>query len=536
MSDILSTRKVSDTSVARPQVTGAATAATGTVANLPASLSTASVGALINALVTAQTARGLTTLQTDKGTLVLQTSVPLKAGNEIVLQLQTTGAQNRFLILSVDHQPLSGTQPREASRAGSLTRNPPIAGGNVLGPATNGRGNMAATAPNAIQGTRAETIRGDVNASGQGSANGSLLVRGPLTAGLVVPARVATSTNANVAAGTANVAQGTTSPHTLTAGAILTLRILAVASPGTDPLVPTVPAAQTSGPLQGVVAAATGASGSATGASEIVIPGGKIEIAANPPLPHGSRVLFEILDASGNKSSAVRIPLDPLEFMRIGSSWPALKEAIEVIGSTPANPAMAQMPLTAEPGPRMASTMLFFMAALKSGDVSAWLGDQHGDDLTQSGRSALIGQLAEEFSVMSRHANETQPGTWQALVFPVAGQGHVDLARLYYRRRKNSGDDERQPDATHFVVEADLSRFGMFRLEGLVRPRQFDLAVRSAIELGNNVRDAIRGIFHDALNTGDIGGTIRFETGPTAPFSPPGLNLTSNAHAATLVV
>lgn len=72
------------------------------------------------------------------------------------------------------------------------------------------------------------------------------------------------------------------------------------------------------------------------------------------------------------------------------------------------------------------------------------------------------------------------------------------------------------------MVEADLSRFGLFQLEGLVRSNQFDLVVHSTRSLPSEMQGTIKGIYQESLNTGDLAGTIRFKGGATKPFNPTG--------------
>jgi hypothetical protein len=354
------------------------------------------------------------------------------------------------------------------------------------------------------------------------TAPSALSVRGPLTAGLLVPARVLTETaqTAPVPAPSGQAASSLARPFN--PGNQLTIRILALAGPGNEMLSPSAPAVQTgSTPVQGIVQAPSGSPGHPA-TTEIVVPAGKLAIDVIPPPAPGSRLLFEILAAGPKAMATGHAAADPLEFLRIGSNWASLKEAIAAVQSSGGEGTPAQPALMAEPGSRMASTMLFFMSALRSGDVMSWLGQHHAEDLAQSGRSLLVGQLADEFAAMSRHTAEGQATGWHAFVVPFGVGSHVDLARVHYRRRKGPGADDSDGDATHFVVEAELSRVGLFRLEGLVRTRQFDLAVRSARELSLTVRDGIRDIFQDALNTGNLAGTIRFQTEILTPFNPAG--------------
>jgi hypothetical protein len=544
MSDIVSTRKLADLSAVRTQVTSAATAATGTVANLPAALGNATVGTLIKALVSSQTARGITTLQTDKGSLVLQTGVSLKPGSEIVLQLQSTGVQNRFLILSVDHQPLATSASRDGHVVPGQTGPAPRPDGTSAKrqPPANRPGGQGLSGHGEPAHKASPAGAGGVQAQGpQGSLSG-MAVRGPLVPGLVVPARVTVAVpNVSLGAGETQ-GQLATSSATQTApalpGSTLTLRILAVAANGSGSLPPSVPAS--SAPLavaQGNIAGAPTPAGASPPATEIMLPEGRISLHLNPPPPPGSRVLFEILDVARFSALASPAPANSQQnFLRIANDWASLKETIAALQALPASGTGAAADLAAQPGPRMASTMVFFMSALKSGDLRAWLGNGQPEELARAGHSALLGQLADDFSSLGRHATEGQPNGWHALAVPVETGAHTDLARLYYRRRKSSENDGGSADTTHFVVEAEFSRLGLFRLEGLVRPRQFDLIVHSGQAMESVMRETIRAIFTEALTNGNLTGALRFEAGPITRFDPSGQSPGVSGHGAGLVV
>ena len=238
MSEIVFTRKVGDSAVARPQSAGATASATATIASLPASLSNASVGTLLKALVAAQTLRGLTTLETDKGTLMLQTNVPLKVGSELVLQVQSVGAQTRIAILSVDGHPMAEDKVAQVVTAKGTPR--PGASAPTTGVSSGGASPEKAVphstvvsslvTPRPGQRVMPPAVKGPLVTT---SRNDSIAVhKGPVTPGLILPARV-------LAAGALTVAtkapsqSSTPTSKAVTSGEILTIRVLGFGAAGT---------------------------------------------------------------------------------------------------------------------------------------------------------------------------------------------------------------------------------------------------------------------------------------------------------------
>lgn len=109
MSDI-TPKSIASAAGVTPALAASATPAASnaaTAAEIPAAVANLSIGTVVTGAVIERTPRGLVVLRTDKGTIKLQTSVPLKQGSTVTLQIQSVGAQVQLLILSVDGQPLA---------------------------------------------------------------------------------------------------------------------------------------------------------------------------------------------------------------------------------------------------------------------------------------------------------------------------------------------------------------------------------------------------------------------------------------------
>lgn len=549
MSDIVFTRKIGDGAVARPQSPGAATSATATVANLPASLSDATVGTLIKALVTGQTLRGLTTLQTENGTLTLQTNVPLKVGSELVLQIQSVGTQTRIAILSVDNHPLTGEKrdqvPRPLGQPRTTQAAPPD---QPKAAATSTSQAASRPLPSVTQPGREPVQRPPVTATDRNAtavtvrADAVSEVKGPVTPGLVLPARV-------IAAGIPAPFMKTPpagSAKTLMTGDILTIRVLALehVDAGAEPKPPSV---ESGGPvLRGVIVAQDAPAANKMSifpppvetSTQLAVGTGRIVLPALPPGPPGGKILFEILDAHPIAPGQQAPVADDIhqDFLRLGVDWKSLRDTAALLASREPTSRQGGGDLVPRPGPKMAAAVLSFVSALKTGDIHAWLGADHMQHLAQASGGQLLNQFRTDFTTMSHHAGDALGTGWHALAIPVDTGAHVEQFRLYYRQQNGDQGTSHDESATHFMVEADLSRIGLFQLEGLVRPRQFDLVVHSAQALSGDMRSTIRNIFQDALSTGGLAGTIRFDGGTERPFNPTGTPTPSNRHLAAVIV
>ncbi|PJF38278.1 MAG: hypothetical protein CUN55_17825, partial [Phototrophicales bacterium] len=85
------------------------------------------------------------------------------------------------------------------------------------------------------------------------------------------------------------------------------------------------------------------------------------------------------------------------------------------------NAALRFIPQAASPA-RLASTMLFFMAALKGDDIKQWLGERNFQTLKNMPSKNLTGKLERSFSALSRSMNDpvnVQGGEWRSLQMPM---------------------------------------------------------------------------------------------------------------------
>ena len=164
-------------------------------------------------------------------------------------------------------------------------------------------------------------------------------------------------------------------------------------------------------------------------------------------------------------------------------------------------------------------SVLFLVSALRGGDVGAWLGADTVQLLRQHGQAPLIDRLRDDFTRLSAMMEESEPGDWRVLNFPILDAGRWHFLNLFARRRSGEGGDGDE-DETRFVLDFELSQLGDMQLDGLVKPGRFDLIVRSADALAAEMRQDITGIFNQALEIGGYQGGIQFQAGTPFPVDP----------------
>jgi len=232
-------------------------------------------------------------------------------------------------------------------------------------------------------------------------------------------------------------------------------------------------------------------------------PAGLIVLENRAPLPAGTLVELSFIHIQEAPPEAdITLPASPRD-------WPALQEALAQQPQT--SPAMAVHLAKPE---SVGGVAAFLLAALKLNQPEKMLGDELASKLRASGQESLISRVAAEVQQAGQSfVRENAPAQeWRTLALPVLPDGQ--LARLAVHLRA-----ERDPEAPsvaspikHLVVEVELSRLGPLLLDGYIRPRRFDVMLRSQRRLPRTLRDELRLAYRDALQALGWQGGLEFQT------------------------
>ena len=459
----------------------------GTVANPPPAAAQLPGGAILHGTVIRLDAHNRALVRTDLGTLEVSTHAQLAVGNQVTLQVRTAGSRLHIVIMQVDGQP-AHVQQAHVQQASIQ----PAATGQASGPAA---------------------------AAGLGGAADVLTLGQSLQAALQSPP----------AQGAATGAQGLIGPA-LAKGGLLSLRVLQVEAPAAPQSdqprgLPRGDAAAPTGlPRSGAGQTIPGLVAGFTGAGEPVVETalGTLVLGLKAALPSGTRILLELLSVNPLRSQAMASGAARSAALAFG--WPALDEALELLQTAgePTAPSLAAAPRVPQPGPRLASTILFFLQALSGGDLRGWLGGQAAGVLERAGRGDLLARLSLDLTQLGR-LSETAGSEWRFLPIPLLDDTPIHQLRLFLRRRRTArgGDGAEDGDgATRFVLDVELSRIGDMQLDGLVRDRRFDLILRTRHPLTDEMRRDIAEIFDDANGAAGHRGQISFQASGDWSFIP----------------
>jgi hypothetical protein len=447
------------------------------------------LGSRLEGLVLALAARGAAQIRTEVGTLDVRTPAPLAKGAGLALVLKSLTPRVQLQIADAG-RPSPDSAPQPLPDAATVRGVPAITVGARL------TATLTRPAP-WISGTTVQPVTPQ-----------------PVTAQPAPPGPVPANP-----------------PSTLPAGSQLALRIVAMQPPA---IAPSAAAAASFEPT--ALAAGRSLPGTVIGATPAGQPilrttAGVLTLAtAAAALPRGTVLTVEITGVpslpsappsaapAGVKSPVSGIPL-PGEDVLGSTRWPALTEAVEALHAV--DPAAARQLAEAvlpRPDARLTTAVLFFLSALRGGDLRGWLGDATVRALNRT-RPDLSIRLGDDFRAMARAADEPAANDWRVTQVPLFTGAEIEMIRLWARRQDDPADaedDNPQHQAQRFVVDVSLSRLGRLQLDGLVRDagRRLDLIVRSESPLPAAIRDRIRGLFEDTGAFTGLTGGVGFQAAP----------------------
>lgn len=292
-----------------------------------------------------------------------------------------------------------------------------------------------------------------------------------------------------------------TSSFALKPGMEVSLRVMAILAPSVQNPVPPAP-----NQILATVA------GNGPG-GQLILKAGDAALYVRQPadLPQGTQL---VLTVEPGKADAAPLTLqDPQQFS-------ALQQVVAAL--TQADPAMARQIVDAhlpQPGAALPGALLFFLSAIRQGDIRNWLGAGAVDLLARAGKFDLVSRMAEEFQQAGQPARDAVVGEWRSYPIPIHDQNQFHMINLYVHRdprhapQKDEAAGRHGVDQIRFLIDMRMSRLGAIQLDGFVRRRQLDIVVRSERRLPEDLHRELQLSYIKTLGAIDYAGGIRFQTG-----------------------
>ena len=238
-------------------------------------------------------------------------------------------------------------------------------------------------------------------------------------------------------------------------------------------------------------------------------PLGYILLETTPQMNIEGVIPIEIVSAEESVLPAPSLS-DTVSSLFTNRNWPALNEALELIQSSE-TVTTQQFSTIKVPNldSQMAANILFFISALRGGNIRNWLGNEAAGRI-QNSRPELYARLAEEYNQLGRSVSETNTGDWRTTLIPLFNGSEFEFFQMNFRRGSNDPNKKDDEDFARFIVDLELSKLGRIQLDGLIssKGKQFDLFVRSAIPFTKSMRRDLNKIFSECIEITGLSGNI----------------------------
>ncbi len=208
-------------------------------------------------------------------------------------------------------------------------------------------------------------------------------------------------------------------------------------------------------------------------------------------------------------------PPQPLGFFA-PQPWPVMDDIFQLLAQIMPHAAQGLANITPSPGnpAQFGPAALFFIAALRGGDLTQWIGDRAADALRRAGRGGSLTRLGQEGNTLNRLSSEPVSQDWRGLSLPLYWENRMEKITLYYRHDEGREDKDKQGKQMRFVFDLNLNVMGKVQLDGLFRAGRLDLVVRTLTPFSSPMQAEMRHIYAEGLRETGVTGELSFQNRP----------------------
>jgi len=161
----------------------------------------------------------------------------------------------------------------------------------------------------------------------------------------------------------------------------------------------------------------------------------------------------------------------------------------------------------------MMPAVLFFVAAVRGGDLAQWLGDKTIDILRKADGKAL-NKLLSEGELMGRVASERSSGDWRSLPVPFYHNDEFQKILLHVKDEAyEQTEDSKGHKNVRFLFELTLDKIGDLQLDGFFHSGgRLDLIVRTHERFSQAMQQEMRRLYAGAVEQAGVHGELAFQT------------------------
>ncbi|MDH5723656.1 MAG: hypothetical protein OEY94_10095 [Alphaproteobacteria bacterium] len=198
--------------------------------------------------------------------------------------------------------------------------------------------------------------------------------------------------------------------------------------------------------------------------------------------------------------------------------WKNFEELVAAIqqSAPQAAQAVTNMTLTPAVPQNMGGLAMFFISALRSGDLQSWLGSNAVNALNKAGKNSLINSLRQEG--FSHPSIDSSGQEWRSNSLPLSWGDEIHKIILHTRQDQNKNNKDQRKDKNHtrFVIDLKLSNIGPVQIDALHKkisgaPDRLDLALRTQNLFSKAVQSDMTSRYKAALEESGMTGDLMFQ-------------------------
>jgi len=198
-----------------------------------------------------------------------------------------------------------------------------------------------------------------------------------------------------------------------------------------------------------------------------------------------------------------------------GFQWPALNQlhqSLLQISPQAASSLLRTLP-TPSNAQQIAPAAMMFIAAVKSGNIAQFIGQNKNDMMEKAGKENILRALSQDSSSATRAAEPASSGEWRAVPLPMFWEGEIQKVSLYTRHefQDDNQKDDKKGNQTRFVFDLELSRMGEMQIDGYLKDQRLDLIIRSQNAFSEPMQQTMRQSYSNALDHTDLNGELNFQ-------------------------
>lgn len=256
-------------------------------------------------------------------------------------------------------------------------------------------------------------------------------------------------------------------------------------------------------------------------------PVGVLKLFTEKPLHVGSVLTLSL--SADNSISNQKYPSslsgDLQELTHLARDWDSLAATLRALGgSDPQLAATILNDVLPNTGKSLTHGILFFLTALKGGDVRGWFGNKTSRSIDDK-LPELLSRLGVDFKALQQASIESTQQGWLSTIIPLLHEQTLHQARLFIRHeQEKEGQHSKKPQGNRFIIEVDMTQLGEIQFDGYVSKdatrHQFDMMIRTTRPLPLDIQQNIRTIYQNAGEITGFTGMLQFQNTPESFVRP----------------